>query len=249
MYFVFLDEFGHIGPFVSKHDPSYRTSPVFGIAGFWIHEKQVRELATWFYRLKRDVFQTDIGRSGKHANTWEKKGYELFTSGRIYKTKRLGYTLINTIQGHGGKVFYHGIEKYQPPERHNPTGIYYTVLRHAINHLERAFANKASSFIMVMDEHESRVPLLESSIKAMFDRVDPAKYLIEPPYHVESHLYQTVQMADWLASIIGSLWTYRAAPIEFSEQDWAERLFARRIESASQYSTVRLQHKSKPKIS
>ena len=33
-YFACLDEFGHIGPYVSRTHPRYRESPVFGLAGF-----------------------------------------------------------------------------------------------------------------------------------------------------------------------------------------------------------------------
>ena len=35
MHFItYLDEFGHIGPFVSRDHPSHKTSPVFGLGGF-----------------------------------------------------------------------------------------------------------------------------------------------------------------------------------------------------------------------
>ena len=33
-YFAYLDEFGHIGPYVSRTDPRYKDSPVFGLARF-----------------------------------------------------------------------------------------------------------------------------------------------------------------------------------------------------------------------
>ena len=37
----------------------------------------------------------------------------------------------------------------------------------------------------------------------------PPPDLIEPPFQVESHLYQTIQAADWLATWIGRLMARR----------------------------------------
>lgn len=50
MHIVFLDEFGHIGPFVSRNHERYRTSPVFGMAGFMLDSSKVRELSTWYHQ-------------------------------------------------------------------------------------------------------------------------------------------------------------------------------------------------------
>src|SRR5579883_2002750 len=88
MHFVFLDEFGHIGPFVSKDHHQYNTSPVFGVAGYYLPEREVRPFASWFYRFKNDIYQKDIEASSRHRATWEKKGNEIFTAGHVYKTKR-----------------------------------------------------------------------------------------------------------------------------------------------------------------
>ncbi|PKD78280.1 DUF3800 domain-containing protein, partial [Escherichia coli] len=33
-YVVYLDEFGHVGPFLSRDHAQYKTSPVFGFGGF-----------------------------------------------------------------------------------------------------------------------------------------------------------------------------------------------------------------------
>ena len=242
MHLVFLDEFGHIGPFVSRSDEKHNTSPVFGVAGFFLPEAEVRKFSTWFYQLKKTVFAEDISTSKKHASTWEKKGNELFTSGRAYKTKRLGYSLINEIKNRKGKIFFHGIEKHEAASISNPTGLYYVVLKHAIINLEKIFANKAQNYIVVLDEHQSRVILLESAIKTMFaaNQVERAKRLIEPPYQVESHLYQTIQAADWISAIVGPLWSFRAQPSQYADREWAEKYFGGRIEAAATHSKVTL---------
>ena len=51
-YLAYLDEFGHIGPYVSKDDPKHRTSPVFGFAGFVLPAEEVRGFGTWFFQRK-----------------------------------------------------------------------------------------------------------------------------------------------------------------------------------------------------
>jgi hypothetical protein len=243
MHFVFLDEFGHIGPFVARTHLTHNTGPVFGVAGYYLPERQVREFAMWFYKFKNDIFARDISRSTGHRATWEKKGNEIFTSGHVYKTKRIGYSLINSIKSFNGKLFFHGIEKHEAPEASNPTGLYYTVLKYALRDLENCFANKAQNFLVILDEHQSRVHLLESAVKTMFGSQYPVRHLLEPPYQVESHLYQTIQAADWIAAIVGPLLTYRVAPQQFSDRNWAETYFGQRINAASTNSKITYKRK------
>lgn len=235
---VFLDEFGHIGPFVSKNHEKYKTSPIFGVSGFILDVDQVRDLAHWFHKLKEATFERDIELAGANSSVWEKKGNSLFTSGRVHKNKRLGYALINNIKQRRGKIFYHGVVKDMTPDRSKPTGLYATVLSHAIREIERYFSTKSSNYLIVMDEHGSRTRLLEGAMKTMFSREKPAKRLVEPPYHVESHLYGTIQMADWVSSIIGPLLTHQEFPVEYAEMEWATKYFKTRVDAASTHSKI-----------
>ena len=73
-YFAYLDEFGHVGPYVARTDPKYRESPVFGLAGFVLPADEVRGFGTWFYQRKCELLAFEIARSGKHPALWEKKG-------------------------------------------------------------------------------------------------------------------------------------------------------------------------------
>jgi hypothetical protein len=241
MRLVFLDEFGHIGPFVSRTHPKYKTSPVFGVSGFIMPEERVRHFSTWFYQLKHDLFSADIAASSRHESAWEKKGNEIFTSGHIYKTKKRLYSVMGEIRRCGGKLFYHGIQKYESPEESNPTGLYSTVLAHALhklNDLCDVILNE--DFMVILDEHNSRIALLENAMRAMYGKDDPVRRLIQPPFQVESHLYQAVQVADWISSVIGSLWAYRALPEQFADAVWAEKYFASRIAAAETHSSVKL---------
>jgi hypothetical protein len=241
MRLVFLDEFGHIGPFVSKSHPQYRTSPVFGVSGFILPEQYVRHFSTWFYQLKHALFQAEIAASTRHESAWEKKGNEIFTAGHIYKSKKRLYSVINEIRRCGGAIFYHGIQKYEAPGDSNPVGLYATVLVHALHALNTYCDDVLDeNFMVVLDEHNSRQALLENAMRAMYGRDDPVRRLIQPPFQVESHLYQAVQAADWVSSVIGALWAYRALPNQFKDSVWAEKYFAARIAAAEMHSSVRL---------
>jgi hypothetical protein len=112
MRLVFLDEFGHIGPFVAQTHLRYRTSPVFGVAGFIMPDSRVRHFSTWFFQLKERLYADEMALSERHPSAWEKKGNEIFTRGRIYKTKKRLFSVVNEIKACGGKLFYHGIQKY-----------------------------------------------------------------------------------------------------------------------------------------
>ena len=208
------------------------------MAGFMIDSGNVRELSTWFHKLKCEVFSSEIDESGKHAGHWEKKGNQIFTSSKIYKTKRLGFSLINQIKANGGKIIYQGIEKYTDPEKSNGSGLYKAVLSRTIRAIEKKFRPENETYAIILDQHNDRAKLMVSAQQTMYSRIDGAYGLMEPPYQVESHLYPSVQMADWIASIVGSLWNYKTRPEQFHDEQWAERYFETRINSAVTHSTL-----------
>ena len=85
-----------------------------------------------------------------------------------------------------------------------------------------------SQFMMILDQHQDRIKLLEAASKTMFGD-DPARRLMEPPFQVESHLYQTVQAADWIAALIGRIEAYRVAPEQYSVWAWAEEMYGEKV--------------------
>ena len=52
IYIAYFDEFGHVGPNVSRTHPRHNDSPVFGFAGFVMAAEEVRGFAIWFYQRK-----------------------------------------------------------------------------------------------------------------------------------------------------------------------------------------------------
>jgi len=59
----------------------------------------------------------------------------------------------------------------------------------------------------------------------MFSHQDADK-LLEPPLEVESHLYQTVQCADWICAILGRIASFKYDP-DFEEFQWAVKYLLR----------------------
>ena len=73
-YFAYLDEFGHIGPYVSRQDPRHNDSPVFGLAGFVLPSEHVRGFGTWFFQRKCELLAFEIERSGQTRPYGKRKG-------------------------------------------------------------------------------------------------------------------------------------------------------------------------------
>jgi hypothetical protein len=91
--------------------------------------------------------------------------------------------------------------------------------------------------MMILDQHSDRIRLLESASKTMFG-AEAARCLIEPPFQVESHLYQTIQAADWIATLFGRLHAHTVAPNQYGDWEWAETYFGRELRGLSTHSTL-----------
>lgn len=239
MFIAFLDEFGHIGPFVSRADPKHKTNPIFGIGGFVLPQERVRDLSMWFYKVKTTLFHKEIAASQKHPSVWEKKGNTVFTNSNLRNAniKRAGMRLISTITDYGGNIFYYGREKYQKPDECNSSGLYTTCMAKTISSLDNYCEFKGANLLIIMDQHDDRLKLFASATKTMFGN-NKAKRLIEPPLHVESHLYNTVQAADWMCTLLGRLWAFRVLAEQYPDYACVETVFGARIDHASSHSKI-----------
>ena len=97
---AYLDEFGHVGPYVSRDDPRHNDSPVFGLAGFTMPADEVRGFGTWFFQRKCELLDFEIRRSGEHPAVWEKKGSSLYTVKNVKRypeLRRTTFRLLNKI--------------------------------------------------------------------------------------------------------------------------------------------------------
>jgi hypothetical protein len=247
MLFVYLDEFGHVGPYFGRKHPKFNSSPVFGIGGIIFPEEAVRPFASFFLQRKAELLDFEINKSGKQAYEWEKHGSNLYTAKSILlypEIKQTTFRILNKINKFGGKIFYYGREKKVGTEDGNPNGLYKTVFSDAIRKLEAYSAEQGKNFVIVVDEHSARRELLETAVKTMYGH-QPTVHLASPPFEVESHLNQNIQAADWIAAIIGKLWTYRLGGLEWRDLKPYENYFWGRIHSLATHSTVMERPKKK----
>ena len=244
-WFAYLDEFGHIGPYVSRADPKYKESPVFGLAGFVLPAAAVRGFGTWFFQRKGELLEFEIKRSGKHPAVWEKKGSCLFTVTNVTRypeLRKLTNRLFNKIEKLGGFLFYVGVKKTAAPAEHNPNKLYARVFLEAIKRIDESCekdCDPPGNFILFLDEHDQRSALITEAARSMYGKNERRRHLIEPPFHLESHRYQTLQAADWIAGLVGRLGAIWAEPVAYPENEVFRRYFEHRVNHVSRRSGIR----------
>lgn len=243
-YIAYLDEFGHIGPYISRDDPRHNDSPVFGLAGLVLPIEEVRNFGTWFYQRKSELLAFEIERSGKPAAIWEKKGASLYTVKNVETYRELRqftFRMLNKITKMGGFAFYVGQGKPQSADEHDPNALYRYILREAIKRIDQHCEEDCRTcerFLLTLDEHDQRDALITQAAVAMYG-ADQRRCLVEPPFQVESHRYQTMQAADWIAGLVGRLGAYWKAPAEFLENEIFVRYFADRVSRCAVRSGIR----------
>lgn len=235
MRFVYLDEFGHIGPYVSRSSKKHNESPVFGLAGIILPEDAVRPFATFFLQQKERAFAFELEGSGKMAAKWEKKGTSFIRPGPLKKypnVRQLLNRTINQLLKRGGNIFYYGREKEFNKFDGNATGLYTTCLAHALRRLDTVCGERDDNFVVVIDQHSARKELLECAAKTMFG-YQPCRRLASPPFEVESYLNQNIQAADWIATLVGRLMSYAVCPNEFPDFGYIDKIFGERVARTS----------------
>jgi len=73
----------------------------------------------------------------------------------------------------------------------------------------------------------------------MYGGDTPRKCLIEPPFQFESHRYQTMQAADWIAGLVGRMGAIWKSPKEYPENEIFRKYFETRLAEASLRSGIR----------
>lgn len=245
IYIAYLDEFGHIGPYLGRGGMKFNESPIFGLAGFIMPADEVRRFGTWFFQRKCELLDFEIRRSGLNPSLWEKKGASLYTVANVTRYPELRHftnRMLNKISSLGGFVFYVGIRKTLSQDRHSPNRMYIKLLLEAIKRLDGFCEDDCvpcRDFILVLDEHEQRSELVTAAAKTMYNTVMPRRRLIEPPFHLESHRYQTVQAADWIAGLVGRLGAVWVDPEGFKENVVFRRYFEGRLHAVAIRSGIR----------
>jgi hypothetical protein len=218
------------------------------LGGFLLPSNKVRAFATWFYQLKCRLLQFEISRDGIPAYQWEKKGAALYTTTNVLKYRELRHAtfrLMNRIEKDGGIVFYVGIQKTHSPETNSPKDLYCTVLHESIKRIDQYCLSRNAHFQMLLDEQEDsfRSQIVAEASKQMFG--EARKTMIEPPIQAESHLFQTLQCADWLCGLIGRVGCYQVHPEEYGDLSWTEKYFLSRLRRVAPTSGIRRQREGR----
>ena len=244
-YIAYLDEFGHVGPYIARTHPKHNDSPVFGLAGFVLPLDEVRGFATWFFQRKCQLLAFELDQSRKHPAVWEKKGSSLYTAKNVSTYPELrSFTnrLLNRIVGIGGFVFYVGTKKTGAVGSQGSNLLYRTILREAIKRLDEFCARDCiptSNFLLALDEHDQRAALITEASRNMFGGPQPRRNLIEPPFQLESHRYQTLQAADWIAGLVGRFGALWVDPDGFPENEVFRKYFHNRLHCVCRRSGLR----------
>lgn len=255
MYIGYFDEFGHNGAYLARNDPNFKTHPVFGLGGFIVLAQNARNLSRDFRFLKetglKSEIQSKVLNKGKKVEHWEKKGAALLTTHNVNKyqeLRRIVNRIISVLGKHGAQVVFYGQEK--PRGTNSETGEKESSrYEHAVKQLIQRInwsLPEHEHHLLILDKQgpRERLEIFASSAAIMFSNQDADK-LIEPPIEVESHLYQTVQCADWICALLGRIAAYKYDPL-FTEFEWAVEYFGNRFSHiCSAQSKIRAANKGR----
>lgn len=237
MLIAYLDEFGHVGPYVSPEHAKFSQHPVFGYAGFVIPADQSRAFGARFSKAKKELFKTEIEKP-KSPHRWERKGNELFSTGNMERHPEQGRVflkLLNSLKLRGGKVFYYGEEKATGTLKQ--TGVSSEertsiALKETINRL-CTYADRANTEILIiMDQitEKSRIEMVADMYAHVYSRSSynvehpEMRRVVEAPLHIESNLNSSVQFADWLCALMSRLSHWQL--VADSQFGWSSNLVA-----------------------
>ncbi len=240
-YVVYLDEFGHIGPFISRDHEKHKTSPVFGFGGLVLPIAAVRDFAIYFYKLKCRLLKFELEQQDEPAYRWEKKGAQLYTVKNVEKYRELRTAtgrLLNHLKQLGGHVIYGGEHKAVGAATAPSAKIFKHHLLQLVRQADRFCAARQATFMLLLDEQQAgsvwREMNVEACTLAMFAaEPDRCRTLVEPPLQGESYLFQTLQCADWICGLIGRLCTYQVASHQYADWEIFHRYFHDRVKAAA----------------
>ncbi|APT93012.1 hypothetical protein CPHO_09080 [Corynebacterium phocae] len=246
MWIGYFDEFGHNGAYISRADQRFKTHPVFGIGGIILPADNVRRLSGEFRKIKELGLKAEIDAKvrakGKRVEHWEKKGASLLTTNNVKRYQEVRYMinrLLNLLDHLDAKVIFYGQEK--PRGTNLETGEdensrYDHAMKQLIQRVNWSIP-EYENHMMILDKQgpKERMAIFASTAAFMFSNRDADK-LLEPPLEVESHLYQTVQCADWICALLGRISAYKYDP-DFNEFKWAVQYFGDRLEKVCSHNS------------
>ena len=235
MLIAYIDEVGEAGAFISKDHKRFNTSPVFGYAGFVIHEQHVHALSRDVAATKKKFYSFLYGEGteepGDYAPTWERKGSDLLSKHAMGRAGRqevveLRSLLARIPSRYGGKLFYFVREKpIGSPGQvwGKDTGNSWEAMREertleclgeAINRLCRHAEHEDQNILLFQDmiNEKQRFHQVTRSYAHIYSRIKDHQEMLrilEAPACIDSELSTNIQCADWVAALIGRACDYQ----------------------------------------
>ena len=135
---------------------------------------------------------------------------------------------------------------------HSPNRLYTKVLLEAVKRIDQfceVDCNPSANFLLALDEHDQRAALITEVSRSMYAGPERRRHLIEPLFNLESHRYQTIQAADWIAGLVERLGALWADPDAYPENPVFLRYFEQRLNRVSRQSGIRTSLETWPPIS
>lgn len=215
MYLLYLDEFGHPGPYV-RGNARYCQHPLFGFAGFAVPGEKSRDFDRRFLRLKSTYYDNEI----KRALTLRGLRPERFEPKQLKSRRdiRFAADVMGLAGSCAGCLFAYGTVKHSTPANHSYDGLYNNLMQWTIRQFEKYLRDRvgrrAGRGVIIMDrrtEAQNR-RVLESAQSLLFS--DPTfrqehVRVVETPLLVPSEWYHGVQAAHVIGQSIGKVYWAR----------------------------------------
>lgn len=219
MLLAYIDEIGEPGPYVSKTHKRFNTNPVFGYAGFVIHEGEARRFGSIFTDEKRRLFANEL-RDVEHPGRWERKGSDIFTPDAWENHRnqiRVARGLVSKLGDAGGRVFFYADQK--EPGTRNQVRLSDEereshAMQETVNRLCKYADAHDENLLILVDQinEKQRAARVAASYAHIFARSQDFREMrtaVEPPMHVDSALSSNIQFADWIASAVSRAMDYQ----------------------------------------
>lgn len=258
MLIAYIDEVGEPGAFVSYDHAKFKTSPVFGYAGFVIPEEWVHDFSRQVMQTKKDFFSF-LHPSENYTPTWERKGAELFQKGAMERAKGRREILalrdlLEKLPSVGGSLFYFVREKAigtpgqvwgsasgSPETRSFIEERTQKCLAEAINRLCTHADNKTQNILLFQDminesQRKAQVARSYANIYARMKEHQEMRRILEAPAYIDSELSSNIQCADWIAALIGRACNYQLNPS--SPYAWVGDTFREQLRGSFTYEST-----------
>ena len=255
MLLAYIDEFGHVGPYISPDHPKFKTHPIFGYSGFIIPAHNVRPLGGFFESTKANLLAYEIEKSGKHPQRWEKKGASLLTTknmvGYGHEIKPALKRIFKKLYQLNGKVVFVGQVKPEGSLAETGEGPFDRsshVLRQIIKEIAEYADHQNEDVLIFLDSVGTKLREKDLSVSASFiyssNSPDAVKRVLEAPMQLESHFYGTTQFADWICALLGRTTHYHF--VRSSQFSWAPQLLNDMLACSGDHSSTTVHSRIQP---